>query len=94
MGFLKFLFYAIIILTIVRFVMARIFPWLLRKFFQKIQKRAYDQFNAQNANNGQGNPSQSKKPDGKIHIDYIPPESKPNKGADKAGEFVDFEEIK
>lgn len=93
MVFLKFLFYAIIILTIVRFVMARVFPWLLRKFFHKMQKRAYDQFTAQNPNAGPRSSKQSRKPDGKIHIDYIPPESKSNKGANQAGEFVDFEEI-
>lgn len=90
MGFLKFLFYAIIILTILRFLMARIFPWVLSKFVQKMQKRAFDEFKTQGRKNASG---QSKKPDGKIHIDYIPPQTSSNKGANKAGEFVDFEEI-
>lgn len=94
MGFLKFLFYAIIILTVVRFVMARILPWLLRKFFHKMQKQAYEQFNAQNGNANRSSSGGSRKTDGKIHIDYIPPEAKNKDGASKAGEFVDFEEIK
>lgn len=92
MGFLKFLFYAIIILTIVRFVMARIFPWLLRKFARKMQEKAFEQFQQRHSTgDSHGRP---RKPDGQIHIDYIPPQPKNSEGTKKAGEFVDFEEIK
>ena len=89
--FLKFLFYAIIVLTVLRFVMARVFPWLLRKFVLKMQKRAFGEYQ----NSGRQDRSKTnRKADGKVQIDYIPPQSNPNKGASKAGEFVDFEEIK
>jgi hypothetical protein len=37
--------------------------------------------------------SAERKPEGKINIDYVPPQSKPSPGAQNAGEFVDFEEI-
>jgi len=44
---------------------------------------------------GQGNTAQreTKKPEGAISIDYMPPQ--PKKGnADKLGDFVDYEEVK
>jgi len=37
---------------------------------------------------------QSKRPEGSVQVDYIPPKDKEARAADKAGEFVDYEEIK
>lgn len=94
MGFLKFLFIAIIVLTIIRIVVSRLFPWILRYFARKMQEKAFGQYQARTENAQEKPRSHSKRAEGKIHIDYVPPESKPNSGAHKAGEFVDFEEIR
>jgi len=93
--FLKFLLIAIVLLTLLRFVVARLFPWLLRYFARKMQEKAFNQYQ-QNHSKSQHYTSRARarKPDGKINIDYVPPASKPTTGAHKAGEFVDFEEIK
>ncbi len=94
MGFLKFLFIAIIVLTILRIVVTRLFPWVLRYFARKMQEKVFGQYQAQTENKQHNPRTHTRKPDGKINIDYVPPASKPTEGAQKAGEFVDFEEIK
>ena len=90
MGLLKFLFIAIAVLWLVRIVFRLIFPWAMRKMAQKVMDNAqqpYQQRNATYRNHG------TRQPDGKIRIDYVPPQNQ-SKGAKKAGEFVEFEEIK
>ncbi len=91
MGLLKFLVVAIAILWLVRLVARLLFPWAMRKMAQKMmgneQGRQYQY---------QNNPYRSantRQPDGKIRIDYVPPQQS-KAGAKKAGEFVEFEEIK
>lgn len=88
MGFLKFLFIAIAILTLLRLTVRRLLPWALKRFMRKMQDRAYGQQSQYHSTR-----QQSRRPEGEINIDYIPPEEKPNSGAQNAGEFVDFEEI-
>ena len=34
------------------------------------------------------------RPVGKISVDYVPPKDKEARAADKAGEFIDYEEVK
>lgn len=90
MGLLKFLFIAITVLWLVRLVFRLVFPWAMRKMAQKVMGDAQQQHQHRNApyrNAGQ------RQPDGKIRIDYVPPKNQ-TKGAKKAGEFVEFEEIK
>lgn len=91
MGLLKFLFIAITVLWLVRIVFRLVFPWAMRKMAQKVmgnaQQRQYQHQNAPYRNSG------TRQPDGKIRIDYVPPQNQ-SKGAKKAGEFVEFEEIK
>jgi len=91
MGLLKFLFIAITVLWLVRLIFRLAFPWAMRKMAQKVmgntQQQSYQQRNAPYRDAG------PRKPDGKIRIDYVPPQHQ-TKGAKKAGEFVDFEEIK
>ncbi len=78
---LKFLFITILVLWVIRIIVRLIFPVVLKNIFGNMQQQA-----------GQASP-QSRKPEGSISIDYIPPQ--PKKGnADKLGDFVDYEELK
>jgi hypothetical protein len=90
MGLLKFLFIAITVLWLVRLIFRLVLPWAMRKMAQKVMGDAQQQYQHRNAPYNNGRPRQ---PDGKIRIDYVPPQNQ-TKGAKKAGEFVEFEEIK
>ena len=96
MGFLKFLFIAILVLWIIRLIVSSLLPWILRRFASKMQERVFKEFQGQGKYQQHADPRQEQtKPEGKINIEYIPPQQ-PNTsgGPSKAGEFVDFEEIK
>ncbi len=86
MALLKFLFITICILWLIKMIVRLLLPLL----FQKIVNKAQDQVN--NQYRQPRNPN--RQPAGKISIDYIPPKDKEARAADKAGDFVDFEEIK
>ncbi len=92
MGLLKFLLVAIAILWLVRVVARLLFPWVMRKMAQKIVGETQQQY--QHHNRSRHHQSKADGPDGKIRIDYMPPQTKPKRGAKTAGEFVEFEEIK
>lgn len=96
MGFLKFLFIAILVLWVIRLVAARLLPWLLRRFATKMQEQAYREFQAQGRTHRQANGPREhqRKTEGKINIEYIPPQPSNQRGAQQAGEFVDFEDVK
>lgn len=49
--------------------------------------------NAVNKMSGQQPSQQHRKPEGKISIEYMPPQSKTG-NSDKLGDFVDYEELK
>lgn len=93
MGFLKFLFIAIVILTLLRMAITRLLPWALRRFARKMQERAFGTHQKTTSNSSQRGPRRHTKPEGKINIDFVPPDSKTPPGAKNAGEFIDFEEI-
>jgi len=95
MGFLKFLFIAILVLWIIRLIVASLLPWILRRFATKMQEQVFREFQGQGKSEQYADPRQEqKKPEGKINIEYIPPQQSNTNGPSKAGEFVDFEEIK
>jgi len=95
MGFLKFLFISILVLWVIRIIAARLLPWILRRFATKMQEQVFREFDAQSKQRTQTDArQQNKKAEGKINIDYIPPQPSNQSGPKKAGEFVDFEEIK
>ena len=95
MGFLKFLFISILVLWVIRIIAARLLPWILRRFATKMQEKVFKDFQQQQGQNPQPErPEYKKKTEGKINIDYIPPQTPNQSGPNKAGEFVDFEEIK
>ena len=91
MIFLRILFIAIVILTLLRLAITRLLPWALRRFARKMQEKAFRA--SQPPQDFYQRRPQEPKAEGKINIDYVPPQPKPAPGAQKAGEFVDFEEI-
>ena len=88
MGLLKFLFISILILWLLKMLVKFLLPY----FFQKMVKKAQQQ--AGNPHSHHDKRQQQRRPAGKLSIDYIPPKDKEARAADKAGDFVDFEEIK
>ncbi|MGV3763405.1 DUF4834 family protein [Parapedobacter sp.] len=94
MGLLKFLVIAIAVLWLVRLVARLLFPWAMRKMAEKVMGNAQQQYQQRNTTFSGASPHQRRQPDGKVRIDYMPPQDKPKNGAKNAGEFVDFEEIK
>jgi|SRR5690606_19080101 len=94
MGLLKFLFIAIAVLWLVRVVARLLFPWAMRKMAEKVMGDARRQYQYKNTAFRGAGPNEQRQSDGKVRIDYMPPQNKPKNGAKNAGEFVDFEEIK
>ncbi|MCD0487550.1 DUF4834 family protein [Pedobacter sp. MC2016-14] len=84
LGLIKFIFITILILWIIRVIIRLIFPVVLKSMFSKMQQQA-----------GHNGPTQqqSRKPEGAVSIDYMPPKNKKG-NADKLGDFVDYEEVK
>jgi len=93
---LSFLITAILILYIIR-ALARIFlPMLFQNVVNKAQQQQQQQQNyrqnySQNAN---PNANQQSSSQGKIKVDYVPPQTKKGSIPDSEGDFVDYEEIK
>lgn len=89
MALLKFLFITICILWLIKMLVRLLLPLLFQKLVNKAQQQVNNQYREQQRPyNGQNYNS------GKINIDYIPPKDKEARAADKAGDFIDFEEIK
>jgi hypothetical protein len=84
MGIIKFLFITILILWIIRVLLRLVFPMVLKSVFGKMQDQA------QNPGRHQ---QPTRKPEGSISIDYVPPQPK-HGNADKLGDFVEYEEVK
>lgn len=59
--------------------------------FQSLMNKAQNQAGTQQQ---QYRKQYQRRPEGKVEIDFIPPKDKEAKAADKAGEFVDYVEIK
>ena len=93
-GLLKFLLIAIAVLWLLRVIARLLFPWAMRKAAEKVMGNAQQQYQYRNTASRGGSSNERRQPDGKIRIDYMPPQQKSKNGAKNAGEFVDFEEIK
>jgi hypothetical protein len=89
MGLIKFLFFTILILWIIRLLLKLIFPLVVKSIFGKMQQSAGYAGQQQQ----QQQQRQSNKPEGSLSIDYVPPQPKQG-NADKLGDFVDYEEVK
>jgi hypothetical protein len=83
MGLLRILFITIFVLWVIRVISRLLLPLL----FQQVVNKARQQ-------SGQSQQYQNRKPEGSIHVDYIPPHHKDPVPSDKAGDFIDYEEIK
>lgn len=82
MALLKFLFITICVLWLLKMVARILLPILFQKIVRKAQNHATQQYQ-----------QQQPRPDGKIKIDFVPPRPKDEK-INKAGDFVEYEEIK
>nr|WP_255898460.1 hypothetical protein [Pedobacter mongoliensis] len=51
----------------------------------KVQEQVNNQYRQQES---------PRRPTGKLSVDYVPPKDKEARAADKAGDFIDFEELK
>lgn len=86
MGIIKFLFISIMVLWLIRVLLKLVFPLVLKSIFGKMQQQAGQAGQQQQQ-------QQSRKPEGSISIDYVPPQPKQG-NADKLGDFVEYEEVK
>lgn len=94
MGLLKFLFIAILVLWLLRMIVRLALPYLVRKMSEKVMGQANSQYQQRHRGNAHGQRPEERRPDGKVTIDYVPPKQPYGDGPKKAGEFVDYEEIK
>lgn len=88
MGLLRFLFIAIALMWVFRLVFRLIVPMLFQNIVHKAQGNG-----AQNQQQYRQTYKQNN-PDSSLRVDYVPPKDKEAKAADKAGDFIDYEEIK
>lgn len=82
-----------------KFAMRLLLPYAMRKLTERMMKKAQQSQGGFTYTTGAGAPfgqqqSQANKPDGKVHVDYVPQVEEKRKGAETAGEFIDFEEVK
>ena len=85
MGILKFLIISILIMWLIRMIARLLLPALFRKMVNKAQEHVHTQYRRQ---------QEPQRPTGKISVDYVPPKDKEARAADKAGDFIDYEEVK
>ena len=94
MGLLKFLILTICILWLVRILFRLLVPFIFQKLVNKVQQQGSRQYQQQYRPYNNTYQQQRNQPDGKLRVDYVPPKEKEARAADRAGDFVDFEEIK
>jgi hypothetical protein len=83
---LKFLLITILVMWLIKMIFRITAPYLLQKLMSKAQNHTGQQYAKQE--------NKQSRPNGQINIDYIPPKDKEARAADKAGDFVDYEELK
>ena len=81
MGLIRFLIFTIAILWLLKLLVRILLPVLFQKMVNNVQNQSNQRY------------QQQQRPDGKIKIDYIPPRPKDEK-LNKAGDFVEYEEVK
>lgn len=70
---------------LIKMIFRLVLPILFKKMVSKAQQNVNTQYSQHN---------EPQKPVGKISVDYVPPKDKEARAADKAGDFIDYEEIK
>ena len=70
--------------------------WLLRMIARLLLPALFKKIitQAQQNVNTQQHQQAPRRPVGKISVDYVPPKDKEARAADKAGDFIDYEELK
>ena len=84
MGLLKFLLISILVMWLIRMLARLLLPLFFKKMVSKAQQHVNNQYREQ----------APPRPTGKISVDYIPPKDKEARAADKAGDFIDYEDLK
>ncbi len=84
MALLKFLIISILIMWLIKMIARLLLPALFKKIINKAQQNV----------NTQQQQQERPRPVGKISVDYVPPKDKEARAADKAGDFIDYEEVK
>ena len=85
MTLLKFILITILVLWLIKMLARLLLPLLFKKMVSKVQDQVNNQYRQQAA---------PRRPVGKVSVDYVPPKDKEARAADKAGDFIDFEELK
>lgn len=85
MTLLRYLFIIITVLYLVKLVFRLLLPFL----FQSLVKKAANQQPPP-----RGQQQQRRPPEGSVHIDYVPPKDKEARASDRAGDFIDYEDVK
>lgn len=70
---------------LIKMIARAVLPLLFKKMVSKAQEHVNSQFRQQEP---------QRRPTGKISVDYVPPKDKEARAADKAGEFIEYEEVK
>lgn len=94
MTLLKILLITILVLWAIRMLFRFLLPYLMSSFFGRMQQEAQKRYQQQKEDYFG---KQEHQPDGKVRIDYVPPQGKRKRRVTvdkKVGEFVDFEEVK
>lgn len=69
---------------LIRMIARLVLPLLFKKIVSKAQQSVNNQYRQQ----------APPRPEGKLSVDFVPPKDKEARAADKAGDFIDFEEVK
>lgn len=88
-AFFKFLILFFAFYLLIRLVLRVLLPGLFRTAF----RHTASSFNTHQQRPPRNKPPHSRKQEGEIRVEYIPEDQQKQNGA-RAGEFVDFEEVK
>ena len=100
MGIVYFLLSVIVFYYLFKFAARLLMPFFLRKMAEKMMNNGQRGFAGQTGNSNPFERYQSQTAsgnnhsDGKVRVSYMPPKTeKKGRGTEKAGEFIDFEEV-
>lgn len=104
MSLLYFIVFVVAFYYVFKFSMRLFLPFAMRKLTERMMRKA-QQSQGQYTYGSGGSPfgtenpfgsasRQQKNKEGKIQVDYMPPQESKRRGPATAGEFIDFEEVK
>jgi hypothetical protein len=85
-GLLRLIFIILCIYLAFKWVIGPLIRMLLQSYLKKVVEKQGGQFRDQH--------QKQKKPDGSIHVDYVPKSPKKANKGDSEGEYIDYEEVK